>query len=177
MISPVPLHTLLHRTDVNRVHYTPEQASPRHLSDGLVLMARALAYVPVSVVRTERGVPTRVLRTLHPDELGRHQLLPGVTAYAWAFTHQEDGQPPQTVLIVVAAAEIRSPRPEEHHELWGRYALDRPRTECPDRPGQALQATTEQAARPPRRKAKPAKPRPDGRAGKKGPKNKGRKRR
>ena len=180
MISPAPLPALLPRVDITRLHYTPTQPVPRHFSDGMTLLQRALPYVPVSVIRIERGVPTRVIRALRPEEVGTHRLLPGVTAYAWAFRHQEDTHPPQTVMIVVAASDVRAPHPDEKLEFWGRHGpvIDgrelHPRTAPKDpRPAAPVPARPD----PPPRRAKPAAPRPDGRAGKKGPKNKGRRKR
>ncbi|GAA5438385.1 hypothetical protein M8445_16770 (plasmid) [Deinococcus aquaticus] len=179
MISPAPLPALLPRTDITRLHFTPGRPAPRHTSDGLNLLREAIAHVQVFLVRTERGVPTRVMRALRPEEVGTHQLVPDLTAYAWGFIQHADDQSARTYLLVVAQHEVREPYPDEDLEFWGQHGPVRNGREIPDRrPTTPVSAPAPAAPRPAKPKpSKPPKPRPDGRAGKKGPKNKGRKRR
>ncbi|GGL16618.1 hypothetical protein [Deinococcus radiotolerans] len=178
MISPVLLSALLPRMDLARIHFTPTQLPPRHTSDGLTLMREAIAHLQVFVVRIERGVPTRVLRPIAPSELGTHRLVPGVTAYAWAFTHHEAGQAPRTFMLVVAQSEVRAPHPNESIDFWGQHGPIHGGREIPDRPPpKPARAAAPAPPQPPQAKPKPPQARPAVRAGKKGPKNKGRRRR
>lgn len=179
MISPVLLPALLPRTDITRVHFTPGRPPPRHTGDGLTLLREAIAHVQVYLIRTERGVPTRVIRPISPGELDTHQLVPPLTAYAWGFTQHEGDQPARTYLLVVAQHEVRAPYPDEDIEFWGQHGPVRNGREIPDRrPAKPVSAAAPAPTpRPATPKPPKPKPRPDGRAGKKGPKNKGRKRR
>ncbi|MBZ9752236.1 hypothetical protein K7W42_15380 [Deinococcus sp. HMF7604] len=109
MFSPLPIQDTFPRTDIHRIHLALDE-------EALSLLRRAGQQVLIYVIRLFQGVPVRALRAIPPEELDTHQLLPGTTAYALAFTFTEDGKA-RDMLVVVSPTPVCAPPDMGLHQI------------------------------------------------------------
>lgn len=130
MFTPLPI-TVFSRLDIHRQHFAPGE--DRSFDEGLALLGRMAPDVPIHILRLERGIPVRDVREkpIRLDELRAAALVPGVTAFAAAFSNDAGAH-----LVVVSPAPLRRPAPDgrDYPRVWGATEIVRSPRPLPPSP-------------------------------------------